>query len=398
MDRRNNKRKILFSCLFCILFLTVNVSFLSAQNNKIVIGEHYKIHSKILNEDRNLMIYLPPGYVQTKDKYPVIYLLDGPDHFHHVTGIVRFLAQEGVQPDMIVIAIGNTDRTRDLTPKTDSLDVQLPTAGGAEQFLRFLTDELKPFVQKKYRADSLEILIGHSFGGLFTIHTLLNKPDAFDAYIAVSPSLWWNNWEEVRHGESFLRSRCEFKKMLYVTMGNEGVQMQSPMDSFVAVLEKNAPQGLSWEYRSMDKENHLTNPHRSIYDGLEWMFTGWAYPEDEAFKGLAGLESHYAGLSEKFGYVIKPPETIVNAVGYFLLRRFRVAEAIKVFEYNIAQHPESANVYDSMADAYEAFDEMEPALRNCEKACSLGEKNSDPNLPLYKKHLETLKRKMGRKL
>ena len=89
---------------------------------------------------------------------------------------------------------------------------------------------------------------------------------------------------------------------------------------------------------------------------------------------------------------------MVNALGYFLLRRIRVAEAIKVFQYNIEQNPESANVYDSMADAYEAFDEMELALKNCELACEQGRKISDPNLPLYQKHLETLKRKMGRKI
>jgi hypothetical protein len=299
---------------------------------------------------------------------------------------------------MIVVGIANTDRTRDLTPKPDSLDKQLPTAGGSDQFLQFLTEELKPFVQKKYRTDPFDILIGHSFGGLFAVHTMLNKPDVFDAYIAVSPSLWWNGWEEVKHAELFLKTNPNFKKIVYITLGNEGIQMQSPMDSFVTALEKYAPKGLLWKYQPMPYENHLTNPHRSIYDGLEWLFTGWAYPAAAADEGLAGLESHYAGLSEKFGYVIKPPERIVNGLGYFLLRRIRVAEAIRIFQYNMEQNPESANVYDSMADAYEAFDEMELALKNCELACEQGRKISDPNLPLYQKHLETLKRKMGRKI
>lgn len=384
--------------LTILIFIFLTNVCVFAQTNKIVIGETQKIHSKVLNEDRFISIYLPPGYAQSKDKYSVIYLLDGPDHFHHVTGVVRFLAQQSVAPDMIVVGIANTDRTRDLTPKPDSLDRQLPTAGGSEKFLQFLTDELKPYVQKKYRTDPFAILIGHSFGGLFAVHTMLNKPDVFDAYIAVSPSLWWNEWEEVKQADLFLKTNPNFKKILYITLGNEGIQMQSPMDSFVTVLEKNAPKELLWKYRPMPDENHLTNPHRSIYDGLEWLFTGWAYPAAEVDKGLAGLEAHYAELSGKFGYVIKPPERMVNALGYYLLRRIRIAEAIKVFQYNIEQNPESANVYDSMADAYEAFDEMELALKNCELACEQGRKISDPNLPLYQKHLETLRRKMGRKI
>lgn len=384
--------------LTILIFIFLTNVCVFAQTNKIVIGETQKIHSKVLNEDRFISIYLPPGYAQSKDKCSVIYLLDGPDHFHHVTGVVRFLAQQSVAPDMIVVGIANTDRTRDLTPKPDSLDRQLPTAGGSEKFLQFLTDELKPYVQKKYRTDPFAILIGHSFGGLFAVHTMLNKPDVFDAYIAVSPSLWWNEWEEVKQADLFLKTNPNFKKILYITLGNEGIQMQSPMDSFVTVLEKNAPKELLWKYRPMPDENHLTNPHRSIYDGLEWLFTGWAYPAAEVDKGLAGLEAHYAELSGKFGYVIKPPERMVNALGYYLLRRIRIAEAIKVFQYNIEQNPESANVYDSMADAYEAFDEMELALKNCELACEQGRKISDPNLPLYQKHLETLRRKMGRKI
>lgn len=134
--------------LTILIFIFLTNVCVFAQTNKIVIGETQKIHSKVLNEDRFISIYLPPGYAQSKDKYFVIYLLDGPDHFHHVTGVVRFLAQQGVAPDMIVVGIANTDRTRDLTPKPDSLDRQLPTAGGSEKFLQFLTDELKPYVQK----------------------------------------------------------------------------------------------------------------------------------------------------------------------------------------------------------------------------------------------------------
>ena len=342
------------------------------------------------------MVYVPADYKTTQTKYSVIYLLDGPDHFHHMTGIVRFLAQEGVIPDMIVVAVANTNRTRDLTPKTDSSDVEFSKSGGADRFLQFLTEELMPYVQKNYRTDPYKILIGHSFGGLFAIHTMLNNPDAFNAYIAVSPSLWWNQWEEVKHAESFLKAHPDFKKSLYVTLGHEGDQMQNPMDSFVTVLKNYAPPGFLWKYNSMNKENHSTTPHRSIYDGLEWMYEGWALTQTDVNSGLSGLERHYAQLSEKFGYAMEPSEALVNTFGYGLLRNVQFTEAIKVFQFNIRKHPESANVYDSMADAYEFIDELDLALQNCEQACKNSKKISDPNLPFYKKHLENVKKKIGK--
>ena len=378
-------------------FVLLSCSSLVAQNNKIVIGEFQKIHSKVLDADKNIMVYLPAQYRATKTKYSVIYLLDGPDHFHHMTGILQFLSQRGVMPDMIVIAISNFDRTHDLTPETDSTDILLATAGGADIFLQFLIDELMPYVQKKYRTDPYKILIGHSFGGLFAVHTMLNKPDAFDAYISISPSLWWNRWEEVKHAESFFRSHPSFKKSLYITLGNEGPEMQDPMNSFVSIMEKVAPHDFRWKYDYMSKEDHGTTVHRSIYDGLEWLYAGWAYPHASVKTGLVGLEQHYSRLSEKFGYPMEPSESIINTVGYELLANTQFAEAIKVFQYNITKNPESANVYDSLADAYESIDEMELALKNRELAYAQGKKNSDPALSLYQKRLESLKKKMGKR-
>ncbi|WP_338273873.1 alpha/beta hydrolase [Corallococcus caeni] len=111
-------------------------------------------------------------------------------------------------PEMIVVGVPNTtDRTRDLTPpfsRTERVDdgrrlsEVSPTAGHADTFLRFLTEELAPHVEARYRTQPYRILVGHSHGGLFAMHVLTHKPESFNAYVALSPSVHWNSAELVR--------------------------------------------------------------------------------------------------------------------------------------------------------------------------------------------------------
>ena len=124
-------------------------SFLFAQDSakvkvieKIVLGHTVNINSQILGEERPVIVYLPEGYHQSKNKYPVLYLLDGGAHFHHATGIIQFLSRNGRMPQAIVVAIPNTDRTRDFT---SSKVKKMQTSGGADNFLNFMQNELNHF-------------------------------------------------------------------------------------------------------------------------------------------------------------------------------------------------------------------------------------------------------------
>ncbi len=118
------------------------------------LGEKRELYSNVLEESRDIIVGLPSGYESGDETYPVVYLLDGPGHFHHTTGTARFLARNGRMPGVIVVAIPNTDRTRDLTPPTqvDSLGA-FPTAGGADNFLEFISGELKPYTEAVYRGE-----------------------------------------------------------------------------------------------------------------------------------------------------------------------------------------------------------------------------------------------------
>ena len=311
-------RKLLLTVSF--LILTVNLFAETYDSKPFVIGETITLKSDILNEDRQILISKPAGYDQSSMKYPVMYLLDGNAHFHHTTGIIQFLWSIGNMPQMIVVAIPNTQRTRDLTPATSDTSSRLQNAGGADDFLKFIRRELMPHVESNYRTQPYKLLVGHSFGGLFAVNTLLTHPESFDAYVAISPSLWWDTQRLIDDAKPFLQDNSNLKKFLFITLGNEGGNMLPASQAFSQVLKNHAPPGLNWQFDHMENETHGSIPHRTTYNALEKLYTDWKLPLEIARTGnLADFDAHFEALSKKFGYEIITPEFTVNGLGYRLL-------------------------------------------------------------------------------
>jgi hypothetical protein len=353
-----------------------------AADNAIVIGERQTFRSSIMGEDRTILVYTPPSYKRGKATYPVIYLLDGDGHFHHTTGITQFLADNRRAPEMIVVGVANTDRTRDLTP-TNIKDN--PGGGGGAKFLSFLKDELRTRIEGAYRTTPYRILIGHSLGGLFAIHALATAPDAFNAYVSISPSLWWDDEITRRQAEELFAKSPDLQSFLYVTLGKEPGRMADSNKSFTTMLKAKAPKGLKWSFTSMERENHVTIPHRTTYDALETLFAGWEAPE--TIDTVKALQAHYDALSKKFSIDIKIPENALNNLGYQLMAS-RKDESLAAFQLNVKLYPDSANVYDSLAEAYEKSGKPDLAKTNYEMAVRKATETSDPALAVFKQNLD----------
>ena len=180
------------------LLFFLNIELCSQTDNEFKIGTSKVINSHILQEKRKVWIYLPEGYDNSRTKYPLLYLLDGNTYFHTTTGLVDFLSFAGDIPKLIIVGIENVNqdtRYRDFTPTQAKgfHGEDIPTSGGADNFLRFLKKELVPFIEKNYRTEPFKIIVGTSMGGLFTSYALIKEPGVFNAYFAISPSLGWDN-------------------------------------------------------------------------------------------------------------------------------------------------------------------------------------------------------------
>jgi len=353
-----------------------------AQDTTFVIGERVGLHSAILGEDRALLVYRPPPEDDTT-RYPVVYLLDGEVHFHHVTGLIQFLMSQGLMPRVMVVGVVNVDRTRDFTPTRDA---QFPTSGGAERFLAFLRRELIPAVEAHYTTARYRVLIGHSLGGLLAIDALNQAPDLFDAIIALSPSLFWGESLMQRQTEALLAAHPPADRTLYLTVGNEEPVMVAAARSYAEMLRARARPGIRWLFEEMEREDHGSVVHRGVYRGLELVFEGWAPPP--GVDTLAALERHYQGLSARFHIPVRVPEQRLNAVGYRLMAGGKIDEAIAAFRRNVELHPDSPNAYDSLGEALEQKGDHEQAVHNYDLAVKHAAGNRDPRLQLFMTRLE----------
>ncbi|RLD61820.1 MAG: hypothetical protein DRJ05_01745 [Bacteroidetes bacterium] len=391
-QKLNLAMKALLICMI-VAFAMSTKNLQAGDDNKIAIGEKVSIQSKVLDEERNMLIYLPKSYGLTNAEYPVMYLLDGGWHFHHATGIVQFLSTQGMMPEMIVVAITNVDRNRDFSPT--HVD-KIPTSGGAEKFMSFLSDELKPYIDKNYRTQDYSILVGHSFGGTFATYALLTNPQIFNGYIAISPYLMFDDNLLVKQAETGLLSNYD-NVQFYMTLGDEPQYIES-LEKFTKIIKSKSPEGFQFSYTQMKDENHGSIPHLSIYKGLESIYSDYQLSKEKYKEGLASIDNHYKFLSEKYGYKIETSENTINGLGYFYMQKEKdFDKAIKTFSENVKRFPASANVYDSLGEAYEKNGQNEKAEKNYQKAVEIAEKEEHPFLKVFNENLNRIQENLAEK-
>lgn len=267
-------KKLLIFCSVLLAFQSL--VFAQTENVKpLSIGEIRTIMSKILNEERTLNIYLPQKFDKTKS-YPIIYLLDGSmnEDFIHVTGLVQFFNQMYSMPETIVVGIANIDRKRDFTFHTDLKDLQkdYPTTGHSDKFINFLDKELKPYIESNFKTTD-NYLFGQSLGGLLATEILLKKPELFNNYFIISPSLWWDDESLLKQAPQLLSKIKDIKKFIYIFVGKgEHPVMVKDAEDLFDVLKKSNKKNWTIEYKMMETDNHATILHRSLYEGLLKLF------------------------------------------------------------------------------------------------------------------------------
>ena len=381
--------------LIVLLFLSVP---LAAQEAKP--PQKITIQSKVLSEARNILVRLPASYTTSERPYIVLYMTDGDRQLPHTASTIDFLVREGRMPEVIMVGISNTDRTRDLTPTHVEAPVfgtnrfRTPTSGGADNFLSVIESELIPYIEKNYRTRPYRVFAGHSFGGLFAMHALFARPKLFNALIAVSPTFEWDDTYINRRAGEFVKANREASNTVVVTMGDEGEINDRELDRFRKLMESTAPTGFEWSAIRFDDEDHGSVVMPSHYAGLRKVFAPWRFtpaqgadPKNE----LTRATEHFTRLSARIGYEIPVPENLTNLIGYRLLQANRLSEAIAVFRTNAKTWPKSANVYDSLGEAYERAGQIAEARASYERAAQIGAETNDPNLPVFRRNAERLR-------
>lgn len=271
-----------------ILFIAGTITASAQSTKPFVLGIVDSLYSASLAQQRTINIYLPDGYHDdTAKNFPVIYQLDGSanEDFVHTVGNVQFLTMIGYMPPTIVVGIANINRKHDFTfpaintnkkKQADTflayLEKQLaPVAGGSPQFISFIEKELQPYINSHYKTGGATTLIGQSLGGLLAAEILLKKPNLFDNYIIVSPSLWWDGESLLSAAPALLKTPYTNKKQVYITTGTEGPIMEGDAAKLAALLKQYKSKEAHIKLAKMPQETHLTILHRAVYNALLWM-------------------------------------------------------------------------------------------------------------------------------
>jgi len=342
----------------------------------VTIGMRYSIESKVLKETRTYVVHKPWNYDRSQDRYPVIILLDGDTNIHAVSATADFLSNTGRSTQMLVVGIDNTDRQRDLTPPfTGERPEGAPEgiAGGAPQFLSFIAEELIPHLDRTLRTRPTRILVGYSYSGLFTLYTLFNRPELFTAYIAVSPSLWWDNQALAKQAPAFVAAHPELRTNVFITAANEGGTMLGGTHMVMGAFA-GSPNTIAAEFHHWPEESHSSVNLRSVYEGIEWLHE--FYYTHEPFRayesgGLAYFDKRFAAMSEYLGYETKIPENVLMEIQNILRYEKRHPEAQQVLHRTIELYPQSANAQFDLAESYFDSNDSERAKTHLKRALEL---------------------------
>ncbi|MCM4157811.1 alpha/beta hydrolase [Christiangramia antarctica] len=261
--------------ILCTYTIGVMGQTRDVEKTSIILGDQIKLFSSTLNEYRIINIWLPETYSDTSSKkFPVIYLLDGSvnEDFIHIVGLVQFGSFPWVNlvPESIVVGISNNDRKKDFTfPSLSKQDIEeFPTAGGSENFIQFIKNELQPFIDRNYKSNNTRTIIGQSFGGLLASEILIKYPETFDNYIIVSPSLWWDN-------ESLLQLKHYpplSGKSIYIGVGEEGNVMEKTAKHLYSIFETEKLENTEINFEYLSGYDHGDALHLAVYNAFEKIF------------------------------------------------------------------------------------------------------------------------------
>lgn len=359
----------------------------SAQIEKKKTSTTLTIKSKILSEERKVVVHLPEGYKESNKKYPVLYVLDGNRHLPHAILSSQILQQESLVPEMIIVAITNNrgTRTRDLSTNKAA-------------FTQFIRDELFPVIQFRYRTSSIRTLFGHSMAGYFATNILADTPNMFDNYIAASPVLQVNDEHIVKTYQQ-LKIPNIADRTLYFTLTDavvEGKAAGDAMKKFVENLTSSEPKGLNWQYNFIPNQVHMTTPYITLYEGLAFVFSDYQAPKIasfrhyKAFGGMAGLKKHYKLRAEKYGVSNVIPERTLRQIGFTILDEGHFKEAVTLLETNAAKNPSSLRALNALGTAYQELQQNKKAIEVYNKALALAKSQSSPAQNHFERELKKL--------
>ncbi|KPH93844.1 esterase [Pseudoalteromonas porphyrae] len=370
----------LLTALYFVSFCIFSSHSAFAQSDVKQQTADYSVHthtikSAVLNEQRTVVVQLPKSYQAEPNKvYPVIYRLDGAGNIPLASAIIERLQNDNRAPEVIIVAIENTNRLRDMYP-TVNKEPQGPVGegGGAAKFLAFFEQDLIPLVNNNYRTHDYKVISGASAGGVFALYALQANPELFQAHIAYSPAVWWNYGAMVKSTKSFITKNKELNSYVYINIGEEAGIMRERYDELQQSLQSPKVRGLRFFNDAFDGISHNLTSAAGAFNAYYHLFLPKQMPMSALTDDLASIDVYYQNLSQQWGEQISPPDRAVRSLGYNLTGSKQFTRAIEVFKYNLKNHPKSVDALSALSYGYEMQGDTRQALAQMESALAIAD-------------------------
>lgn len=265
--------------LFAVFLVTLAACGFSA-HAELLPAHADSLDSALLHQKRAIEVFLPKEVQKDPQRrYETIYVLDGDWNAKLVVQTVDFLEATGFMPPVIVVSVPNffndkgvNSRDHDLTPTAQPGE---PRSGGATQFVAFLKTELIPYVNQHYPGSGVNLVHGHSYGGLFLNYLIATDPSVFDGYVILDPAMWWGNGEVSKLLAERLPSTPTLNKAVFIAGRAGSAFKEMGVDSLQRAFEK-APRALHRLISAYPDETHDSIKFKSTYDGLRYLYRGYS--------------------------------------------------------------------------------------------------------------------------
>jgi predicted alpha/beta superfamily hydrolase len=355
----------------------------------VVLATEIAFLSDVLGEKRTIRIYLPPSAPEA-GPYPTLYLLDAEHNLELTVGIVRALARAQLLPEMVVVGLVNgSRREHDLSPPTRvEADRRRYGAGGADAFLEFLAAEVEPLVAERVKISNVRVLVGHSIGGLFALHALIQAPEHFYGMVVISPSLFWDEQSTPGKLAGLLADSAGLEEVfLFLSLANE----TSPgFQEAVAVLEENQTAWLHWKARTFPEEDHLSTVVESTYHGLRHVFRNWNQKPLLDALDTEGLAQRLDQLSRRFGFEVLPWEWELAETGRAAIRTGDFDAGVALLELGAERRPTSLVLHNYLGEALQEAGHLERARSVYERSRAIAKERGSPMIRWIDERLSEL--------
>jgi predicted alpha/beta superfamily hydrolase len=367
----------------------------------IITGRKFKFESKILDEEKEIYISLPENYDERTYKYPVVYVVEAEFLFTPTTVITKHMAMRNEIPQSIIIGIANGDHSK-------RSEMTLPIHGGkVYDHLKFLRNELIPYIEENFRANSHRTIIGLSPSTGIVLESFWTEPDIFTGYISLATHLTWPPRKGVSMIEQIIKTVTDKnhpKASIYFGIAEQDITRKpyetAVYEEAVDKLKDVAVVKVNFKLEGLKGEEHygmaltgLRNGFKTIYPLMKPM-NRFREADDPASE----IRHHYEMLSQNYGFKTYPiqmshshSESLSSLASAFSRWKMH-KKSINLFNLGIEYFPNSSRLHMGLAEVYQKINMPEKAVKAAEKAIKIATRLNLPELENYQQKLTKIGR------